>query len=73
MQKALTHNRRGNCYQNKCRRCDGFCDVCHAHDEPRGGCSVCPRCKLCEVEDMSGMLRTFVKAMEEKQVCDISY
>jgi len=49
---------RGNCWENAvvyaCRRCGKgeLCDVCHLHDEPRGSCSVCPRCAGCVALDL---------------------
>jgi hypothetical protein len=47
------HTLTGNCWEPRviyeCRRCgDTPCDVCHAHDEPRGSCGECPPCNACD-------------------------
>jgi|GEM_PF-4956454 hypothetical protein len=40
------HLHSGNC---SCAACyDRHEDVCPQHDEPRGDCSVCPRCLVCD-------------------------
>ena len=49
---SMEHNCKGNCWDVSfiCPECpdDESCDVCHEHDEPRGSCSVCPKCDMCE-------------------------
>lgn len=48
------HNRKGNCWTQgvvfSCKECGKgeMCDVCHAHDEPRGDCLSCPECPVCD-------------------------
>lgn len=50
--KKKGHTISGNCSVNeyKCTICGigELCDVCHDHDEPRGKCSECKRCKTCD-------------------------
>lgn len=54
------HTSNGNCwavaYECTARGCapGEFCDVCHQHDEPRGDCSECPRCAVCDAGDDDG-------------------
>ena len=54
MEGDLAHSKNGNCFEGSysCRRCGigNLCDVCHKHDEPRGECSTCEPCKVCEKE-----------------------
>lgn len=56
-----THVRGGNCwcseeiYHGGCplgadTKPDAFCDQCHEHSAPRGQCSSCSRCALCDHE-----------------------
>ncbi len=48
------HNRKGNCWSvtvvAACTMCgtNNVCDVCHAHDMPRGECDECPQCEACD-------------------------
>lgn len=48
------HKGNGNCWHEpwNCGDCgwDEVCDVCHAHDEPRGDCEKCSKCHACEIE-----------------------
>jgi len=49
------HSLSGNCWASPVPCIDGcqrgaVCDVCHKHDEPRGECSECGPCKVCETE-----------------------
>ena len=44
------HVRGGNCFYPKRR---ARADVCLEHDEPRGECSTCPRCPICDKEASS--------------------
>ena len=51
----MSHSLNGNCWDtNLVYGCtvngcvEGvMCDVCHAHDEPRGECSACEDCEEC--------------------------
>jgi hypothetical protein len=50
------HAKTGNCWEPgviyDCEECgDELCDVCHAHDMPRGECDVCPQCAPCDKLD----------------------
>jgi hypothetical protein len=43
-----THNYRGNCWEIHGKA--SMNDICPDHDEPRGMCHECPRCKVCDEE-----------------------
>lgn len=54
-EKEVLHNLKGNCWDNKAVYADEnseMNDVCDKHDEPRGDCSECPRCHLCDKESV---------------------
>ena len=46
------HTKGGNCWSPEaidCEQCGGNpCDVCHAHEQPRGECEECVPCGACE-------------------------
>lgn len=58
MKPKSKHTLTGNCWivSRLCRECgtDTLCDVCHLHDEPRGSCSECARCPLCDTPPQEG-------------------
>ena len=46
------HTRSGNCWHRSVAFKNGdLIDVCPYHDEPRGDCSQCPGCSVCEAEE----------------------
>ena len=67
---GYVHSRTGNCWLPAviydCRKCkpDSLCDVCHLHFEPRGDCSRCLRCTLCD-DDLPHATRTHVEGEED--------
>jgi hypothetical protein len=54
MSKPSSHDHKGNCFDKsyECPDCTAgtLCDVCHAHEQPRGECDDCPDCPECPPE-----------------------
>lgn len=49
-EKMAEHSRSGNCWDDVPVRDGNIVDFCEEHDEPRGSCSVCPKCPTCGME-----------------------